>query len=179
MRAALPALSGGSPCRNPAPAPSCPISPRSAPRMVAAAPPIASSIMGLFPPEVVARLKARGIAWFSNATTLAEARAAEAAGADAVVAQGAEAGGHRGSFEAGAAERSQVGLFALLPQVADAVSRPGRRGGRHHGRARHRRGADAGRQRGADGHRLPALPEAAIHPAWSAAIAAPGRRTRC
>jgi nitronate monooxygenase len=72
----------------------------------------------------VARLKARGIAWFCNATTVAEARAAEAAGADAVVAQGAEAGGHRGSFEDAAAEHTQVGLFALLPQVVDAVRIP-------------------------------------------------------
>jgi nitronate monooxygenase len=56
--------------------------------LVAAAPDVASSIMGLFSPDQVAVLKARGIAWFACVTTLAEARAAEAAGADAVVAQG-------------------------------------------------------------------------------------------
>ena len=71
-----------------------------------ARPPIASAIMGVFPPEIIARLAERGIAWFGCATTVAEARAAEAAGAAAVVAQGAEAGGHRGSYDQAAAEGS-------------------------------------------------------------------------
>ncbi|MGC2412049.1 MAG: nitronate monooxygenase, partial [Stellaceae bacterium] len=51
--------------------------------LLAAAPRVVSSIMGLFPEAFVAELKGRGIAWFACATTLAEARAAEAAGADA------------------------------------------------------------------------------------------------
>ena len=88
------------------------------------APCIVSSIMGLYPPEFVDRMKARGIAWFANVTTVAEARAAEAAGADVVVAQGMESGGHRGSFDAERAEVATVGLFALLPAVVDAVSLP-------------------------------------------------------
>jgi len=92
--------------------------------MLLAAPPIVSSIMGLYPPEFVAKLKQRGIFWFANITTVAEARAAEAAGADAIVAQGSEAGGHRGCFNAADAERQQVGLFALLSAVVDAVSLP-------------------------------------------------------
>ncbi|HEV7267004.1 MAG TPA: nitronate monooxygenase [Falsiroseomonas sp.] len=62
----------------------------------------------------MARLKERGIAWFFNATTVA----------DAVVAQGAEAGGHRGSFWEAVAKHTQIGLFALLPQVVDAVHIP-------------------------------------------------------
>jgi nitronate monooxygenase len=83
-----------------------------------------SSIMGLYPPPFVAEMKARGILWFATATTVAEARDAERAGADVIVAQGAEAGGHRGAFHAEAAERESVGLMALIPQIADAVSIP-------------------------------------------------------
>jgi len=89
-----------------------------------AAPPVVSSIMGVFPEGFVAALKKRHIAWFACVTTLAEARAAEAAGADAIVAQGVEAGGHRGAFDASAAERQGATLFALLPRLADHINLP-------------------------------------------------------
>ncbi len=92
--------------------------------IIAARPAAVSSIMGLFAPGFVAALRGAGIAWFATVTTLAEARAAEAAGADAIVAQGMEAGGHRGAFDATSAERELVGLFALLPTIADAVQVP-------------------------------------------------------
>jgi len=92
--------------------------------MLEARPKAISSIMGVYAPEFVREMKARGILWFATTTTVAEAKAAEAAGADAIIAQGMEAGGHRGAFIAGEAERRMVGLFALLPQVADAVSLP-------------------------------------------------------
>jgi nitronate monooxygenase len=92
--------------------------------MIAAAPKVISSIMGLYAPAFVSQMKARGILWLATATTVAEARAAEAAGADAIIAQGMEAGGHRGAFDAQEAERQMVGLIALLPQVVDAVSLP-------------------------------------------------------
>jgi len=63
--------------------------------MLEISPPIISSVMGLYPAPFVDRMKAKGIKWFANVSTVTEARAAEAAGADAIVAQGMEAGGHR------------------------------------------------------------------------------------
>ncbi len=87
-------------------------------------PAVISSIMGIYPPNLVEKMKARGIKWFATVTTVGEAKIAESAGADAIVVQGMEAGGHRGAFDAGRAEAEMVGLFALLPAVADAVSVP-------------------------------------------------------
>ncbi len=87
-------------------------------------PKVVSSIMGLYSPGFIAELKARKILWFATVTTVAEAKAAEEAGADAIVAQGMEAGGHRGAFDQDRADRELVGLIALLPQVADAVAVP-------------------------------------------------------
>ncbi len=92
--------------------------------MLQAAPKVISSIMGLYEPKFVSELKARGILWFATVTTVAEAKAAESAGADAVVAQGGEAGGHRGAFHPDEAEQQSVGLLALLPQVVDTVNIP-------------------------------------------------------
>jgi nitronate monooxygenase len=83
-----------------------------------------SSIMGLYPAAFVQRMKARGIRWVATITTVTEARLAAAAGADALVAQGMEAGGHRGAFDGSRAERELVGLAALLPAVVDAVKVP-------------------------------------------------------
>ena len=92
--------------------------------LLAARPRAVSSIMGLYPPALVQRLKDADILWLANVTSVAEARAAQAAGADVIVAQGSEAGGHRGAFDAAQARDRAVGLFALLPQVVDAVRLP-------------------------------------------------------
>ena len=139
--------------------------------MLAVGPPIVSSVMGLYPPEFVARLKAKGITWFANISTVAEARAAEAAGADVIVAQGSEAGGHRGCFDAAAAERQQVGLFALLPAVVDAVRLPVVATG---GIA-DARGVAAALALGASAAQIGTgflrCPEAKIHPAWADGLA--------
>jgi nitronate monooxygenase len=92
--------------------------------MLDAGPSVISSIMGLYPEDFVRRMKARGVRWFATATTVADAKAAQDAGADAIIAQGMEAGGHRGAFDAAKAEAQAVGLFALVPAVADAVQVP-------------------------------------------------------
>jgi nitronate monooxygenase len=92
--------------------------------IIDARPKVISSIMGLYSEQHIAQIKARGILWFATVTTAAEARAAEKAGADAILAQGMEAGGHRGAFDAREAERLTVGLFALVPQIVDSVSLP-------------------------------------------------------
>ena len=92
--------------------------------MLEVEPAVISSIMGVYPPSFVEKMKVRGIKWFATVTTVTEAKRAEGAGADAVVAQGMEAGGHRGAFDAAKAEAEMVGLFSLLPAVVDAVTVP-------------------------------------------------------
>ncbi|MQA04963.1 MAG: nitronate monooxygenase [Streptosporangiales bacterium] len=92
--------------------------------MLAARPRVISSIMGIYEPAFVQRLHDEGIAWFACATTLHDALAAQDAGADAIVAQGMEAGGHRGTFQPDGAEHVDVGLFAQLPRFADHLRVP-------------------------------------------------------
>src|SRR4051812_24805011 len=86
-------------------------------------PEVVSFHFGLPDASLVGRIRAAGSAILSSATTVAEARWLEAHGADAVIAQGAEAGGHRGMFLTSDVS-SQVGTLALVPQVVDAVKIP-------------------------------------------------------
>ncbi|MGX1162456.1 nitronate monooxygenase [Arthrobacter sp. SLBN-100] len=88
-----------------------------------AGPAVVSFVFGVPAPDVVEEAHRRGIKVVGTATTVAEAVALEAGGVDAVVASGMESGGHRVSFLK-PAEESLVGTFALVPQVADAVSIP-------------------------------------------------------
>jgi len=86
-------------------------------------PAVVSFHFGLPSAELVARVRRSGARILSSATTVDEARWLEARGVDAVIAQGLEAGGHRGHFlsdDLGA----QLGTFALVPQIAQAVRVP-------------------------------------------------------
>jgi nitronate monooxygenase len=86
-------------------------------------PEVVSFHFGLPPPAQMKRLKAAGCIVISSATIVREAIWLEEHGADAIIAQGAEAGGHRGMFlTENIAE--QPGTFALVPQVVDAVKVP-------------------------------------------------------
>jgi len=86
-------------------------------------PQVVSFHFGLPETSLLRRVKAAGCLVLSCATTVAEARWLEARGVDAVIAQGFEAGGHRGIF-LNDDLAGQVGTFALVPQIADAVTTP-------------------------------------------------------
>ncbi|WP_158951809.1 NAD(P)H-dependent flavin oxidoreductase [Paraburkholderia acidisoli] len=85
--------------------------------------PVVSFTFGLLAKADVARLKAAGSYVIGTATHVAEGLAWRDAGADAIVAQGAEAGGHRGTF-IGEVPQALIGTFALVPQLADATGLP-------------------------------------------------------
>jgi len=87
--------------------------------------PVFSIGLGNPGPELVAECHRRGIKVIAMVTTVEEARAVEAAGVDAVVAQGSEAGGHRAHFEKPRSpDAGAIGTLALLPQVVDGVRIP-------------------------------------------------------
>jgi nitronate monooxygenase len=91
--------------------------------LAAFAPPVVSFHFGLPAEALLARVRAWGAKILSSATTVDEARWLEARGVDAIIAQGIEAGGHRGMFLS-ADLSTQVGTMALVPQVVDAVKVP-------------------------------------------------------
>lgn len=82
-----------------------------------------SFIFGSLPKAAIEKVKAKGIYVMGTATTVVEAVELADLGVDAVIAQGAEAGGHRGSFDP-KAEPNMVGTMALVPQIVDAVKIP-------------------------------------------------------
>lgn len=86
-------------------------------------PPVVSFHFGLPSPDLLARARALGAKILASATTVDEARWLEARGVDAVIAQGVEAGGHRGIFLSEDVS-TQVGTFALVPQIVEAVKLP-------------------------------------------------------
>ena len=86
-------------------------------------PAVVSFHFGLPAPELLQRVKSWGAKILASATTVEEARWLEARGVDAIIAQGIEAGGHRGIFLSEDLS-TQVGTFALLPQVVHAVKIP-------------------------------------------------------
>jgi nitronate monooxygenase len=139
-----------------------------------ARPAVLSTIMGLLSAAQRKQVRAAGVTWFATVSTVAEAHAALQAGADALIAQGAEAGGHRGAFDAATARERSVGLMALLPAVADAAHPVGipvlAAGGISDARS-----AAAALLLGADalvvGSALLRCPEAGIAPVWQAALA--------
>lgn len=88
-----------------------------------ARPAVASFAFGVIDPAQLRELRRRDICVIGTATTVAEARAWADAGADAVSMQGAEAGGHRGTF-LHEAEDAMIGLFALLPLAVRALQIP-------------------------------------------------------
>ena len=86
-------------------------------------PPVVSFHFGLPAPDLLARVKSWGSQVLSSATTVQEALWLQAHGVDAVIAQGLEAGGHRGMFLTDQLG-TQLGTFALLPQIVAALNVP-------------------------------------------------------
>lgn len=85
--------------------------------------PVFSFTFGIPAPDVIQRIKSHGTLVMGTATTVDEAIQLEAAGVEAIVAQGSEAGGHRGTFLKNESH-SLIGLMALVPQMVDHVSVP-------------------------------------------------------
>jgi nitronate monooxygenase len=137
--------------------------------------PVLSSHFGAPDAAVMRALKANGTRVLATGTTIEEARHLEADGIDAIIAQGSEAGGHRGTFAA-AAGQAEIGTMALVPQIVDAVSVPViAAGGIMDGR-----GIAAATMLGASGVQMGTAfvpcPETAVNPAYVKRLlaAAPG-----
>lgn len=132
--------------------------------------PIFSFTFGILPSKTIEKLKQHGIKIIGTATTVREAKLLENTGADFVVAQGSEAGGHRGSAPDTNVEDALIGSMALIPQIVDALKIPviGSGGIMDH------RGIIAALVLGASGAQLGTAfmtcPEALTHPLHRAAL---------
>src|SRR5438105_1346899 len=116
----LPALHG----TVPSPAPQAPVQLKDVfPVILEERVPVFSFTFGIPPPEILDACRRAGVATMGTATTVAEARKLEQAGVDFICAQGAEAGGHRGTFNRDA-DPPLIGTMALVPQMIDAVRVP-------------------------------------------------------
>jgi nitronate monooxygenase len=113
----------GLPLPGPAAASRAPFSAQAADVLEEFRPAVVSFHFGLPPKPLLERVRNWGCKLFGCATTVEEARWLEARGVDAVIAQGSEAGGHRGMFLTDDVN-SQVGTLALLPQIVDSVRVP-------------------------------------------------------
>ena len=132
-------------------------------------PKIVSFHFGLPQQDYIQSIKNQNIYIISSATTVKEAKILEDSGADAIIAQGYEAGGHRGTF-ASSYKEGEIGLFSLLPQVVEATSLPViAAGGIANGK-----GIAAALMLGAQGVQIGtaflSCPEASVHPLWQDAI---------
>ena len=136
--------------------------------------PVVSFTFGVPAPEHITALRDAGLRIVGTATTVAEGRALQDAGMDAIIGQGSEAGGHRGTFTSDEAHmrRALIGVMALIPQLVDAVRMPViAAGGIMDGR-----GVVAALALGAAGAQMGtaflACPESGAHPQHKAALRA-------
>lgn len=138
-------------------------------------PQVVSFHYGLPESVLLSRVKKAGCKVLCSATTVAEARDLERGGVDAVIAQGVEAGGHRGMYLSNDLG-TQAGTFALVPQIVDAVSVPVIAAGA----VSDARGIAAAFALGASGVQVGTAylfcPEAIISPLYRAALAEAGAR---
>ncbi len=87
--------------------------------------PVISTAFGVLPRDKMAAVKDKGVIVTSMVTTVREAQLAEGEGADIIIAQGSDAGGHRGTFKIEKNTNGAIiGTFSLVPQVVDVVSIP-------------------------------------------------------
>ena len=109
-------------------------------------PKVVSFHFGIPAAQRIAALREAGIVLLATATNLSEAKIIAGAGIDGVVAQGFEAGGHRGAVRSRGTRRLSRNPGPHTP-AGTGPRYPGDRGGRHHGRSRHRRLSSSGRER--------------------------------